>query len=52
MNDDVLTFIYLLLILFLIVPGFLYANKNKKTFLKILIIWIGIVGIIFVLLNL
>ena len=32
MSDDVLSIIYLLLILALILPGFVYANKNKKVF--------------------
>jgi len=51
MNDNILSFIYLLLVLVLILPGFIYANKNKKVFLKNLIIWMGIIGIILVLIN-
>ena len=34
MRDDVLSIIYLLLILALILPGFIYANKNKKVLIK------------------
>ena len=34
MSDDVLSIIYLLLILALILPGFVYANKNKKVLIK------------------
>ncbi len=49
MNDDILSFVYLLLVLVLILPGFIYANKNKKVFLKNLTIWIGIIGTIFIL---
>ena len=52
MSDEILSVIYLLLVLALVLPGFLYANKNKKIFLKNLIIWIGIVGAIVVLINL
>ena len=52
MNDDTLSIIYLILVLILILPGFVYANRNKKTFLKNLIIWIGIIGFIFVISNL
>ena len=51
MNDNILSFIYLLLVLVLILPGFIYANKNKKVFLKNLMIWIGIIGIILILIN-
>ena len=51
MNDDILSFVYLFLVLILILPGFIYANKNKKVFLKNLIIWIGIIGIILILIN-
>ena len=51
MSHEILSVIYLLLVLTLALPGFLYANKNKKIFLKNLIIWIGIVGVIVVLIN-
>jgi len=51
MNDNILSFIYLLLVLVLILPGFIYANKNKKIFLKNLIIWMAIIGVILVLIN-
>lgn len=51
MSDNILSFIYLLLVLILILPGFIYANKNKKVFLKNLIVWMGIIGIILVLIN-
>ena len=51
MSHEILSVIYLLLVLTLVLPGFLYENKNKKIFLKNLIIWIGIVGVIIVLIN-
>ena len=51
MSDKILSVIYLLLVLVLIFPSFLYANKNKKIFLKNIIIWIGIVGVIVVLID-
>ena len=51
MSHEILSVIYLLLVLTLVLPGFLYANKNKKIFLKNLIIWIGIVGVIVILIN-
>ena len=51
MSHEILSVIYLLLVLTLVLPGFLYANKNKKIFLKNLIIWIGIAGVIIVLIN-
>ena len=34
MSDDILSVVYLLLVLALVLPGFIYMNKNKKTFLK------------------
>ena len=46
MNDDILSIVYLLLVLALILPGFIYANKNKKTFFNNLLIWSIIIGII------
>ncbi len=51
MSDVILSVVYLLLVLALVLPGFLYANKNKKIFLKNLIIWIGVVGVIVILIN-
>ncbi len=51
MSNEILSIIYLLLILVIIFPSFLYANRNKKIFLKNLIIWIGIVGVILIILN-
>ena len=42
MNDEVLSVVYLLLVLALVFPGFIYANKNKKIFFKNLLIWSGI----------
>tara|TARA_B100000003_G_scaffold40044_1_gene34156 strand:+ start:228 stop:392 length:165 start_codon:yes stop_codon:yes gene_type:complete len=51
MSEEILSVIYLLLVLVLVLPGFLYANKNKKNFLKNLIIWIGVVGVIVILIN-
>ncbi len=52
MNDEILSTIYLLLVIFLVFPSFYYANKNKKTFLKNLLIWIGIIGIVVILIKL
>ena len=49
MGENILSVIYLLLVIALVFPGFYYANKNKKVFLKNLIIWLGIVGIITIL---
>ena len=46
MNDDILSVIYLILILVLILPGFIYAIKNKNEFLNNLFIWILIIGVI------
>ena len=51
MNDKILSVVYLLLVLALVFPGFFYANRNKKKFLKNLVIWIGIVGIILILVS-
>ena len=52
MNDEVLSVVYLLLVLALVFPVFIYANKNKKIFLKNLIIWLGIILIIIIFVNL
>ena len=49
MGENILSVIYLLLVIVLVFPGFYYANKNKKVFLKNLIIWLGIVGIVTIL---
>ena len=46
MNDDILSVIYLFLVLVLIIPGFIYAIKNKKEFFNNLLIWILIIGVI------
>ncbi len=51
MGEDILSVIYLLLVITLVFPGFYYANKNKKVFLKNLIIWLGIIGIVIILIN-
>ena len=51
MGEDILSVIYLLLVIALVFPGFYYANKNKKVFLKNLIIWIGIIGIVVIFAN-
>jgi len=50
-SENILSAIYLLLVVALVFPGFYYANKNKKVFLKNLIIWIGVVGIVIILVN-
>ena len=49
MGENILSVIYLLLVIALVFTGFYYANKNKKVFLKNLIIWLGIVGIVTIL---
>ncbi len=49
MNDDILSVVYLFLVLALILPGFIYANKNKKTFFNNLLIWLIIIGVIVIL---
>ena len=51
MNNEIMSVLYLLLVLILIFPGFIYANNNKKTFLKNIIIWSGIIAIIVVFVN-
>ena len=51
MGENILSVIYLLSVFALIFPGFYYANKNKKVFLKNLIIWLGIIVIVIVLVN-
>ena len=51
MGEDILSVIYLLLIIALVFPGFYYANKNKKVFLKNLVIWLGIIGIVIIFAN-
>jgi hypothetical protein len=52
MNNEILSVVYLLLVLVLVLPGFFYANKNKKVFFKNLMIWIGIAALIVILFNL
>ena len=49
MGENILSVIYLLLVIVLVFPGFYYANKNKKVFLKNLIIWLGVVGLVTIL---
>tara|TARA_B100001057_G_scaffold286585_1_gene286699 strand:+ start:1111 stop:1275 length:165 start_codon:yes stop_codon:yes gene_type:complete len=49
MNNDVLSIIYLILVLVLLLPGFIYANKNKKVFFNNIFIWIIIIGIIVIM---
>ena len=51
MGEDILSVIYLLLVIALVFPGFYYANKNKKVFLKNFVIWLGIIGIILIFAN-
>ena len=51
MSEDILSVIYLLLVIALVFPGFYYANKNKKVFLKNLVIWLGIIGIVIIFAN-
>ena len=51
MGENILSVIYLLLIIALVFPGFYYANKNKKVFLKNLVIWLGIIGMVIIFAN-
>jgi len=51
MDENILSIIYLLLLIVLVFPGFYYANKNKKVFLKNLMIWLGIIGILMIIIN-
>jgi len=51
MSDDILSLIYLILVLVLILPGFFYANKNKKIFFNNLFIWILIIGVFVIILK-
>jgi hypothetical protein len=51
MSDEILSIIYLILILILILPGFIYANKNKKIFFNNLFIWAVIIGVIIILIK-
>ena len=51
MGENILSVVYLLLVVALVFPGFYYANKNKKVFLKNLIIWLGIIGIVIISVN-
>ena len=46
MSEDFLSAVYLLLILALVLPGFIYMNNNKKIFLKNLLLWIVVIGIV------
>ena len=52
MNNEIMSVLYLFLVLILIFPGFIYANKNKKTFLKNIVIWSGIILVILIFVNL
>ena len=51
MNDDFLSVVYLLLVLVLILPGFIYVNKNRKIFFNNLLLWLVIVGVIVIFLK-
>ncbi len=51
MNDDALSVVYLILVLALLLPGFIFANKNKKEFLSNLFIWVFIIGIIAIIIK-
>ena len=52
MNNEILSVVYLLLILALVLPGFFYANRSKKVFFKNFMIWIGIASLIVILFSL
>ncbi len=49
MNEDILSVVYLLLVLALILPGFIYKNRNKKTLFNNFIIWFVIIGVTIIL---
>jgi hypothetical protein len=51
MNDDALSVVYLILVLVLLLPGFIYVNKNKKEFFNNLLIWIFVIGIIAIIIK-
>jgi heme/copper-type cytochrome/quinol oxidase subunit 1 len=51
MNGDALSVVYLILVLVLLLPGFIYANKNKKEFFNNLFIWIFVIGIIAIIIK-
>jgi hypothetical protein len=51
MNDEIISVVYLILILVLILPGFFYANKNKKIFFNNLFIWSVLIGVIIILIK-
>ena len=51
MSDEILSVIYLILILILVLPGFIYANKNKKIFFNNLFIWAVIICVIIILIK-
>ena len=51
MNDDALSVVYLILVLVLLLPGFIYVNKNKKEFFNNLFIWLFIIGIIAIIIK-
>jgi hypothetical protein len=51
MSDEILSVIYLILILILVLPGFIYANKNKKIFFNNLFIWAVMIGVIIILIK-
>ena len=51
MNDEALSVVYLILVLVLLLPGFIYAIKNKKEFFNNLFIWIFIIGIITIIIK-
>ena len=48
MSDEILSAVYLFLVLALVLPGFIYMNKNKKTFLKNLLLWVVVIVIIMI----
>tara|TARA_B100000902_G_scaffold255644_1_gene242075 strand:- start:254 stop:418 length:165 start_codon:yes stop_codon:yes gene_type:complete len=51
MNDDALSVVYLILVLALLLPGFIYTNKNKKEFFNNIFIWAFIIGIIAIVIK-
>ena len=51
MGEEILSIIYLLLVIALVFPSFYYANKNKKVFFKNLVIWLGIIAVIIIFAN-
>ena len=51
MTDDTLSTVYLILILALILPGFIFADENKKLYIKNLLISSTPIAVIVLILS-